>query len=154
MSIRCRRGVLKGVHDTWKKDLPIRSWSKGKLRVMKSRISGMTDGGTTQSAAHPSRCCDDETPPTALLTAGERKPLVIVIGHLAKSLIGCKIRWHPQQMFIICCVFGLFGSGCRVRVISANVKLLVILNIISQFAYIIIKSEYRCSQQECLSDIQ
>ena len=131
MSIRCRRGVLKGAQDTWKKDLPIRSWSKGKLRVMKSRISGITDGETTQSAAHPSRCCDDETPPTALLTSGERNPLVIVIGHLAKSLIGCKIRWHPQQMLIICCVFGLFGRGWRVCVISANVKLLVIFNIVS-----------------------
>ena len=146
MSIRCRRGVLKGAQDTWKKDFPIRSWSKGKLRVMKSRTSGITDGGTTQSAAHPSRCCDDETPPTALLTSGERNPLVIVIGHLAKSLIGCKIRWHPQHILIICCALGLFGKGLRVCVISANVKLLVILNIISQFAYIIIKSEYRCCQ--------
>lgn len=153
MSIRCRRGVLNGDHDTWKNDLPIRSWSKGKSRVMKLRTSVITDGGTTQSAAHPSRCCEDDTPPTALLTSGERKPLVIVIGHLAKSLIGCKIRWHPQHILIICCVFGLFGSGCRVCVISANVKLLVILNIVSQLSYIIIKSEYRCSQQECLGDI-
>lgn len=131
MSIRCRRGVLNGDHDTWKNDLPIRSWSKGKLRVMKLRTSCITDGGTIQSAAQPSRCCDDDTPPTALLTSGERNPLVIVIGHLAKSLIGCKIRWHPQQMLIICCVFGVFGRGCRVCVISANVKLLVILNIVS-----------------------
>lgn len=153
MSIRCRRGVLNGDHDTWKNDFPIRSWSKGKLRVMKSRTSCITDGETTQSAAHPSRCCDVGTPPTALLTSGERYPLVIVIGHFAKSLMGCNMRWHPQQMFIICCVFGLLGNGCFVCVISARVKLLVILNIISQFAYIIIKSEYRCSQQECLSDV-
>lgn len=146
MSIRCLRGVLKGDHDTWKNDLPIRSWSNGKLRVIKSTTSFIIDGETTQSAAHPSRCCDDETPPTALLTSFERKPLVIVIGHFAKSLIGCNIRWHPQQILIICCVFGLFGNGCFVRVISANVKLLVILNIISQLAYIIIKTEYRCSQ--------
>lgn len=146
MSIRCRRGVLNGDHDTWKNDLPIRSWSKGKLRVMKSITSGMTDGETTQSAAHPSRCCEDETPPTALLTSAERKPLVIVIGHFAKSLIGCKMRWHPQHILIICCVLGLFGNGCLVCVISANVKLFVILNIISQLAYIIIKTKYRCSQ--------
>lgn len=131
MSIRWRRGVLKGDHDTWKKDLPIRSWSNGKLRVIKSTTSFIIDGETTQSAAHPSRCCDDETPPTALLTSLERKPLEIVIGHFAKSLIGCNMRWHPQQILIICCVFGVLGNGCFVCVISAKVKLLVILNIIS-----------------------
>src|SRR5690554_2808826 len=55
------------------------------LTIALQTIKGDPKSGQVKSAARPNRWADDGDPPTALLTASDRNPLVIRIGRLPRT---------------------------------------------------------------------
>lgn len=78
----------------------------------------------SMSAASPLQCWLDELPPTDLLTASERKALLILIGLPIASRKGCNTLTANALRLAICSSLGVLSTpGFEVRVNSARLKL-------------------------------
>ena len=132
----------------------ISSSSKSSLLIslMSSRIEAYRNACSIpmqrMSTAQPVRWFDIGTPPTALFTAGDLNPLLMIIGsspspyRLFQRLLSCSSHWHTRFKFSTCASFGTFSIPVFVLVNSRSVKCSESFSCLYETALLIIITHY------------